>query len=643
MCGIAGIVKRDPGAPVDQARLTRMADAMFHRGPDADGFHLAPGAGFAFRRLAIIDRAGSNQPILNEDGQVAIVYNGEVYNFAELRAELIACGHTFKTQGDTETILHGYEQWGVRGICERARGMFVFAIHDRKHQRVVLGRDRLGIKPLHLAECADGWVFASELKSLVPELGKAPTIDPAGLIDYLTLGYVPAPRTIHRAVGKVLPGEVVTIERGTLRRERYWRPPFEVEPTDLETAADRILELLQESVRIRLIAEVPLGAFLSGGVDSSAVVAAMVREVGQQVNAVTIGFDDKECDEREAAAAVAAHLGIHPLVEEVSTDLAALDGVSDAFCEPNADPSCVPTWALCRATTKKVTVALSGDGGDELFGGYRRYAFDLLENRIRGMIPGGVRRGLVGPLGRVWPKADWLPRPLRAKTLLQNLACDPVEGYLRSVSRILPDEVVRLLDPDLLRQAGGYATLSHFRALDEQRGLSDPLVRIRALDLDTWLPDDILAKVDRASMAHSLEVRVPVLDHKMVEYATSLPSALLIEGGSVRGEQKRVFKHAVRRLIPQAILDRPKHGFDLPVAAWLRGPLAPELDLLVSVKDSPLVGMIRLDRAAQLLEEHRSGRRDRKSELWSLLMLGRWRVRHGDLGAPRRSPVEATA
>ena len=601
-----------------------MAGVIRHRGPDAEGFLEKPGAGFAFRRLSIIDRGGGDQPIFNESGRIGIVFNGEIYNFMELRKELVAKGHTFRTQADTESILHGYEEWGIRGVCERLRGMFAFAIHDLDRDRVVLARDRLGIKPLHLAEVDGEHWFASELKSFL-SLGRFPReISTEALLDFATLGYVPAPRCIFRAVRKVLPGHLVRIEGGRVRHERYWSPPFGIVTREPQAAGARILELLDEAVCKRLVAEVPLGCFLSGGLDSSAVVASMVEQLGTSLNAVTVGFDVKEFDERDAAYRVAGHLGITPLVEEVRADPGALDRVSDCFDEPHADPSDVPTWLLCQAAKRHVTVALSGDGGDELFGGYRRYAFDLAENRIRSLIPGPVRRALFGPLGRFLPKADWLPRPLRAKTLVQNLALDPVEAYFRSVARVAPEEVARLIEPDRLAQAAGYLPLDHFKDLDRRHQLDHPLLRIRALDLQTWLPDDILTKVDRTSMAHSLEVRVPLLDHHLVEFAVGLDPDLLIRGAT----GKVVFKNSQRRRLPAETIDRRKQGFDLPVEAWFRGALFDELDRLVQA-GSALQGTFRLERARELLAEHRSGRRNRQGELWMLLCFARWHDRFG--------------
>lgn len=622
MCGIAGIVHTDPALPVERAMLEAMAAAMQHRGPDAAGFLVDGPVGFAFRRLSIIDRQGGDQPIFNETGRIGIVFNGEIYNFQELRAELESKGHRFKTRSDTETILHGYEEWGERTLCERLRGMFAFAIHDPDRRRVVLARDRLGIKPLHLLRDEQGVRFSSEIKSLLAISPAPPRISPAALLSYTALGYVPAPESIFAGVEKVLPGHLVVLEDGEVRAQRYWEAHFSHEPQALGPVIERIRELLDDAVRCRLISEVPLGCFLSGGLDSSAVVASMVSELGRTLTSVTVGFADAAFDERGAAMRVADHLGVRPIQEEVVADPDLLDPIAATFDEPFADPSAVPTWLLCRATRRHVTVALSGDGGDELFGGYRRYAFDLAENRVRGILPGPLRRGLFGPLGAILPKADWLPRPLRAKATIQNLARDPVEAYFRSVSRIDPELCERLVAPAQLRAAGAQRPLDRFKEIDARRGLTDPLLRIRAIDLETWLPDDILTKVDRASMAHALEVRVPMLDHPLVEFACRLPAGLLIQGGA----GKVALKAAMRGILPDDTIDRRKQGFDLPVAAWLAGPLADELDQMTG-SGAPLGEYYDLATARQLLDEHRRGRRNRATELWSLVSFERWRRR----------------
>lgn len=607
-----------------------MADAIRHRGPDSEGIHLADGVGLAFRRLAIIDLTTGDQPIHAPERGASIIFNGELYNYLELREQLIAKGHVFTTRSDTEVVLRGYFEWGERGICERGRGMFAFAIHDRANRRVIFARDALGKKPVYFARLDGRVAFASEIKALLTDSRIARTLSPTAILDYTTLGYTLQESTIFGAIERLLPGSFAVLENGSMRCERYFRVPFTPIEISYRDAVERTAELARAAVKRRLMSEVPLGCFLSGGLDSSLVCASMVDMVGTSLNAITVGFDDdKEADERAAARETGRVLGIVPQEEVVRTDPKVLDSIAKTFDEPHADPSAVPTYELCRATRRRVTVALSGDGGDESFGGYRRYRFDLVENRIRALIPAVLRRSVLGPVGRAWPKADYLPRPLRAKTLIENVARDPVEAYYRSVARVRPEDALSLLDPDLRRTIGEYRPLERFRRIDRERGLLDPLSRIRALDFETWLPDDILVKVDRASMANSLEVRAPLLDADLVSFASGLPAAYLI----AKGSGKRVLKDAARRILPDHVIDRRKHGFDLPVKRWLDGPLAAELDSL-GEKDSPLAGVYDLAEVTSRLREHRARRRDRSAELWMLLMFGRFMRTYGT--APSR-------
>lgn len=619
MCGIAGIIDLGSGSPITRDELRAMADAIRHRGPDSDGIALRDGVGLAFRRLSIIDVAGGDQPIHAREADAAIVFNGEIYNYLAIRAELESKGHRFETRSDTETVLRGYLEWGEEGMLARILGMFAFAIHDARRGRVILARDRLGKKPLHLVEHRGRLAFASEIKALLTDPTLPRELDERALLDYVTLGYVLRESSIYRGIEKLLPGHYAVVENGTVRRFRYWSAPFRLSGIDYREAVERTREAVRTAVARRLMSEVPLGCFLSGGVDSSLIAATMTATLGTDVNAITIGFDERGFDEREAAREVARHLGITPKEEVVLPDPAALDAVQETFDEPLADASAVPTWLLCRAARKRVTVALSGDGGDECFGGYRRYRYDLLENRLRSRLPEGARRGVFGALGRVWPKADYLPRPLRWKTLLENLALDPVEGYFRSVARVRPEDALALLAPEVRTALADYRPLDRFHALDRERRAFDPLARIRALDLETWLPDDILVKVDRASMANSLEVRAPLLDSELVEFASSLPAPYLIRGQS----GKRVLKDVARSMLPAPIIDRKKHGFDLPVRAWLAGPLAHELDALSAAR-SPIARWFDLAVVRSMIEEHRRGTRDRTAECWMLVTFGRF-------------------
>ncbi len=625
MCGIAGIINLRGGRPIERRELAAMTDSIRHRGPDSDGFAIEDGVGLAFRRLAIIDVSGGDQPIVASDANAAIIFNGELYNYLEIRDELLAKGHRFTTKADTEVVLRGYIEWGEDALCRKLRGMFAFAIHDRKRRRTILVRDPLGKKPLHLHVRGDRLYFGSEIKEFLvdPEFPRA--LDPKAILDYATLGYVLRESSIFGAVEKLLPGTYAVVENGSIRKVRYWSAPFEPIEIDYSAAVERAAALVKDAVRCRLMSEVPLGCFLSGGLDSSLVVANMIEFSGTGLNAITVGFDETGFDERVAAREVARHVGIVAQEEVVHPDPKILDAIEFTFDEPHADPSAVPTYLLSRATRKRVTVALSGDGGDECFGGYRRYRFDLVENRVRSFVPRAMRAAIFGSLGRIWPKADFLPRPLRFKTLLENLARDPVEAYFRSVSRVRPEEAVAMLDPDLRAQIAGYRTVDRYYAIDKERKTSDPLARIRSLDFETWLPDDILVKVDRASMANSLEVRAPLLDARLVAFASGLPPEYLIAGGS----GKRVLKDAARKFLPSEVIDRKKHGFDLPVKRWLAGPLAEEIDSL-SRPGSSLAGRFDLARVASVTAEHRRGLRDRTAELWMLLMFSRFARRYAD-------------
>lgn len=619
MCGIAGILLPDARAPVDEALLVRMRDTLVHRGPDEGGVHTEPGVGLAHRRLSIIDLSSGHQPLFNEDGSVAVVYNGEIYNFPELVEELRAAGHRFRTRCDTEVIVHAWEEWGAACVT-RLRGMFAFALWDRKRATLFLARDRLGIKPLYYARLDDGtWLFGSELKALRvhPRLGDR--VDPSAVEDYFAYGYVPEPRTILRGAWKLSPGHTLEIVRGRTPPEpvRYWDVVFDGPCTgDREAAAHELIERLREAVRVRMVAEVPLGAFLSGGVDSSAVVAMMAGLSDEPVNTCSIAFSDPRFDESGYAARVAGRYHTRHRMERVdAADFALVDRLVSLYDEPFADSSAMPTYRVCELARRQVTVALSGDGGDEALAGYRRYRGHLLEERMRDALPLGLRRVLFGTLAALYPKADWAPRPLRAKATFQALARDSVEGYFHGVS-ILKDAMRRrLFSPALRRDLQGYNAIEVLRGHD-RNGPGHPLSRVQYLDFKTYLPGDILTKVDRASMAHALEVRVPILDHLLVEWMCALPPQWKLDGG----EGKRLFKTALQPHIDADILYRPKMGFAVPLAGWFRGPLRERIRSAILGPVLGDSGLFDRDYLIQLLDRHQSGRRDHSAPLWSLLM-----------------------
>ncbi|MCC6669833.1 MAG: asparagine synthase (glutamine-hydrolyzing) [Planctomycetes bacterium] len=613
MCGIGGIFATRRDVPVDSGELAVMARALAHRGPDGQGVHTGPGFGLAHRRLAIVDLAQGAQPMDDGTGAVWVTFNGEIYNHLELRAELEAAGHRFRTRSDTEVLVHGWRAWG-EALPERLRGMFAFALVDTATHTLFLARDRLGKKPLHYLQLGDQLLFASELKGLLA-LPRVPRrVRPEALAWFYALRYVPDPHTAFAGIHKLPPAHSLVVRDGRLTLRRYWALSFAHEAggalADLET---RALELLDDAVRVRLMGEVPLGAFLSGGVDSYAVVESMARATPGRVVACTIGFPDPAHDERAAAraAAAACRATLHE-AEVGAADLLDQEWFASTFDEPFADESAVPTYHVSRLARSHVTVALSGDGGDEAFAGYRRYRFDRIENRVRGLLP----RALWSVLGSVWPKADFLPRWLRGKRTLQNLALDPAEAYARSVSAALPEEVLPLLRP--LGLPAGFQplqpVLDAYRASDAR----EPLGRAAAADFATYLPGDILAKVDRASMAVSLEVRCPLLDHRVVEFAAALPARLKLLGGASKG----FLRHALRGRLPATALRRRKQGFSPPLRRWLAGPLGTALE--AALREGRIRGYLDVDRLGRLLGRHRAGVADHTTLLWASLVLERF-------------------
>jgi asparagine synthase (glutamine-hydrolysing) len=619
MCGLAGIFDLRGLRPMDGNLLSRMNEVQFHRGPDEGGQHLEPGLGLAHRRLSIIDLSSGQQPMHSADNALVLVYNGEIYNFPQLMQELQAAGHSFRTHCDTEVILYAWREWGERCV-DHFRGMFAFALWDRDVGTLFLGRDRLGVKPLYYAETADGrLIFASELKSLLVDPAIAREVDPQAVEDYFTFGYVPDPKTIFSGIYKLAPGHTLTVRRGQPlpAPRQYWDVRFHDNGIrDEREACEELVERLREAVRIRLVAEVPLGAFLSGGVDSSAVVAMMAGLSRDPVNTCSISFGDPAYNESAYAAEVARRYGTRHHVEQVDPDdFELIDKLALLYDEPFADSSALPTYRVCELARKRVTVALSGDGGDEGLAGYRRYRGHLHEEKMRGMIPAGLRRPLFGTLGRIYPKLDWAPRYLRARATFEALARDSVEGYLHGVSIVRSGQRGNLFSADMRRRLNGYRSIEVFRRHLENAP-SHPLSQVQYLDYKTYLPGDILTKVDRASMAHALEVRVPILDHEFVGWIAGLPPELKLHGQ----EGKYVFKKAMEPYLSENILYRRKMGFAVPISRWFRGPMQNRLRATLlegQLRDTGLFNMKYIER---LIEEHASGRHEHSAPLWSLLM-----------------------
>ncbi len=620
MCGIVGICDLRGRREPDRALLRRMNQSQRHRGPDGSGEHFAPGIALGHRRLSIIDLETGEQPLYNEDRSVVVVFNGEIYNYQSLIPELQALGHVFRTRSDTEVIVHAWEAWG-EGCVERLRGMFAFALWDADRETLFLARDRLGVKPLFYALLDDGHiVFGSELKSVALHPKIPRDIDPCAVEEYFALGYVADPRTIFSGVAKLPPGHLLTLRRGQPLDppKPYWDVRFTLsERIELPEAVAELGRRLEESVKLRMIADVPLGAFLSGGVDSSAVVAAMARISGDPVNTCSISFSDPAFDESRYARLVAERYGTRHFVDQVaSEDYDLIDRLAGAYDEPYADSSAIPTYRVCELARKHVTVALSGDGGDESFGGYRRYRLHCAEERWRRLLPLGVRQPLFGLLGRLYPKADWAPRKFRAKTTFQGLARTTVDAYLRSVSIVREEERRQLFSPELRAALDGYRVQEVFEHHAGRAQTDDPLALIQYLDMKTYLVGDINTKVDRASMAHSLEVREPLMDHPLVEWLASLPSSLKIR----HGEGKYLLKKASEPWLPREVIYRPKMGFVVPLARWFRGPLRQRVRdaALGSVlADSGLFDRTRLER---IVTAHQSGLRDFSACLWAIVM-----------------------
>ena len=621
MCGIAGLYYPATPKPVDPARIAAMADVLAHRGPDGSGVWTAPGVGLGHRRLSIIDVAGSPQPMATPDGALTVSYNGEIYNFRELRAELTALGARFETNGDTEVLLHGWAAWGP-AMLERLNGMFAFALHDARRQCLFLARDRLGVKPLHYAELSDGAVaFASELKGLLahPLLRRAPDI--RAVEDYLAFGYVPDDACLVAGVKKLPAGHCLLLERGKSvpAPSRWWDVDF----SNRDTRPTRVLKeemvaRMREAVTSRLVSDVPLGAFLSGGVDSSAVVALMAEASSKAVKTCTIGFDEAGYDERVYAAEVARRFATDHRTRIVAADdFALIDTLVAAFDEPFADASALATYRVCELARETVTVALSGDGADEALAGYRRYKFQAAEEQVRGLVPANLRAGLFGTLGRFYPKADWAPRPLRAKTTLLALAEDGAEGYARAVGVTATALRARLFSPEARRALAGHRAEDRYVQTMRDAPARDAIDRAQYADIHHWLPGDILTKVDRTSMAVSLEAREPLLDYKLIEFAARLPPRLRIR----RGEGKWLMKKALERYLPRDILYRQKMGFVTPISAWFRGPLAAEAAALAQSRVLLQTGWFDPAAIATIAGEHKAGRAEHGRTLWQLVML----------------------
>lgn len=623
MCGIAGIFHTEGMKPVEPSRVRAMCDAIAHRGPDGEGVWTAPGVGLGHRRLAIIDLAGSPQPMASLDGAAMLVFNGEIYNYRELRRELAAEGVRFHTDGDSEVILAAWQRWGT-DCLPRLHGMFAFALYDLRQRTLLLARDRFGVKPLFTATLADGSViFGSELKALLAHPSLRREIDPLAVEDYLAWGYVPDHRSILRGVDKLPAGHyrLLSHDRPPAVPVQWWDISFADRARGSEADLGvHLLHRLREAVSSRMEAEVPLGAFLSGGVDSSSVVALMSEASSAPVATCSIGFDIAALDETSYAETVARRFGTTHHAELVGADDYALaDRLAGMFDEPFADASALPTFRVCELARRHVTVALSGDGADEAFAGYRRQVFHHGEEQVRRLLPESLRRPFFGTLGALYPPLARAPRPLRAKATLLSLARNGEEGYARALAVTQAEQRDALYSADFLRLRSDYRAEQPFIETMRRAPARSGLDRAQYADLKFYLPGDILTKIDRTSMAVSLEAREPLLDHRLVEFGARLPEALRVR----RGTGKYLMKQVMRRSLPDDILFRPKMGFVTPIAQWLRGPLAGEAH---GIADSAALGRTGWFDAATMramAQAHVAGAADHSRLLWQLVMLDR--------------------
>jgi asparagine synthase (glutamine-hydrolysing) len=631
MCGITGILSLEDGTPIPRPVLEEMNRVITHRGPDEDGFHVEPGrVGLAMRRLKIIDLKTGQQPIANEDGTAWVIFNGEIYNFVELRQELETRGHRFRTRSDTEVIIHAYEEYGPRCV-ERLRGMFTIAIWDATRRRLVLARDRVGVKQLFFTTAGGQLLWGSELKCLLVHPAIERRLSPAGLNHFLTFLYVPAPLTIFDGIEELEPGHLLVVENGVIHRERYWELAYEVDERRPE--ADAIAgfrELLDESVRMRMVADVPLGAFLSGGIDSGAVVALMSRHATGPVKTFSIGYEDggELFDERPFAGAVAEQYGTEHHEFVVRPDLEALiPDLVRAFDQPFADSSAIPNWYLSQMTREHVTVALSGLGGDEVAAGYERYRGAILAERMR-KLPGPIRR-LAAEIVNGLPDSRRGSHFVgRLKRFVRTWDLDFDARYLALITAFQREDRAALLAPEMRRAIDLDAPAALYRRTVAPAAAADPLHRALFADLKLYLPGDLLTLTDRMSMAHALEVRVPYLDHRLLEYAATIPSGLKLRGM----ERKYLLKRAVSDLLPAAVLERRKMGFSVPLTVWFRAELRPFVEDVLSAGQVREAGVFEYSAVRRILDEHFTYRANHDNQIWALLTFMLWHrmVLHGE-------------
>jgi asparagine synthase (glutamine-hydrolysing) len=620
MCGICGAVAQEKGRRVNEAVLRKMCDLIRHRGPDDEGFYLDEHAGLGMRRLSIIDLVTGNQPVSNEDETVWIVFNGEIYNFRELHAQLEDRGHVFATKSDTEVIVHAYEEYGDHCV-ERFNGMFAFALWDTQRRRLLIARDHLGIKPLYYWAGRGQIVFGSELKTVIAHPAVPREVDLAAIDQFLTLEYIPAPKTIFKNIHKLLPGHRLIFEEGKLHIENYWDIPFQKVGDDWDACKEQLLALIDDAVRMQMVSDVPLGAFLSGGIDSSSVVSAMSQATDRPVKTFSIGFGDRTYNELPYARAVAKKYATDHYEEFLDPDISDLvEKLLQYIDEPFGDFSIFPTYLVSMVARRHVKVVLSGDGGDELFGGYDTYVAQDLERYYR-WLPAAVRKKVIPALmSRVPPQPAKKGVINKTKRFVEGAALPSGLQHTRWMMFLNPSEKSRLYSADLSSSLDGDSPEAVLRDYFLRVNKQDPLTQQQYVDIKTYLVDDILTKVDRMSMAVSLEARVPLLDYRIVEFAVNLPPEMKL----YRGQTKRILRQAMAERLPGEVLSKPKQGFSIPLKHWLRGPLKPLMTDLLSDGSIRRRGYFNPGEVSRLVYEHLDQSANHSHRLWALMVLELW-------------------
>ena len=620
MCGICGAVAQDKGRRIDETVLRRMCDLIRHRGPDDEGFYLDEFAALGMRRLSIIDLVTGNQPVSNEHKTIWVVFNGEIYNFRELHAKLVDRGHVFATKSDTEVIVHAYEEYGDRCV-EHFNGMFAFALWDTHRRRLLIARDHLGIKPLYYWADRGQIVFGSELKTVIAHPAVPREVDLAAIDQFLTLEYIPAPRTIFKNIHKLLPGHRLIFEEGNPRVENYWDVPFQKISADWETCKERLSALIDDAVRMQMVSDVPLGAFLSGGIDSSTIVSAMSRASDRPVKTFSIGFGDRTYNELPYARAVAEKYSTEHHEEFLDPDISDLaEELLQYLDEPFGDFSIFPTYLVSMVARRHVKVVLSGDGGDELFGGYDTYVAQDMERYYR-WLPAPVRQRFIPALmSRVPPQPAKKGLINKTKRFVEGAALSSALQHTRWMMFLNPTEKDRLYSAELSSSLDGDSPEAVMREYFLQVKQQHPLTQQQYVDIKTYLVDDILTKVDRMSMAVSLEARVPLLDYRIVEFAVNLPPEMKLH----RGQTKRILRQAMAERLPSQVLNKPKQGFSIPLKHWLRGPLKPMMTDLLSATSVRRRGYFNPGEVTRLVQEHLDQRANHSHRLWALMVLELW-------------------